>query len=140
MSAGLRLVLATDAGEVLDTVELTWQEWRAASSGAYAALSLLDSLHAGTEPHSTPERVDPADPLDIVTPDPAKTCPAARFGRPHVWQTGAFYLPDGRLIESDDYVRCANCGQVEFDGSPTDPAPADPSAAGRGGRPQESVT
>lgn len=52
-----------------------------------------------------------ADPLGIVTANPRPTCPDARFGRPHMWVTGAFYV-DGRLIESDDYVMCAGCGQM----------------------------
>lgn len=62
---------------------------------------------------------DPAyttgDPLGIVTPDPRRTCSVAKFGRPHFWMTGAFYI-GGRLIESDDYVICGNCGQVEYEG------------------------
>lgn len=66
----------------------------------------------------TDQHVDPvptlADPLGIVTANPKKTCPAARFGRPHMWATGAFYV-EGNLIQTDDYVKCAACGQVERD-------------------------
>lgn len=55
------------------------------------------------------------DPLGIVTENPRKTCPVAKFGRPHVWTVGAFYVGD-RLIESDDYYKCI-CGQIEHDGT-----------------------
>lgn len=54
------------------------------------------------------------DPLGIVTPNPKKTCPVAKFGRPHIWTTGAFYV-GGRLVVTDDYVMCGNCGQIEED-------------------------
>lgn len=54
------------------------------------------------------------DPLGIVTENPRKTCPVARFGLPHVWMTGAFYVGPV-LIQSDDYVMCGACGQIEYD-------------------------
>jgi hypothetical protein len=54
------------------------------------------------------------DPLGIVTENPRKTCPVAKFGRPHTWVTGAFYVAD-RLVITDDYVKCG-CGQIQYDG------------------------
>lgn len=54
------------------------------------------------------------DPLGIVTENPKPTCPVARFGRPHTWTTGAFYVGP-RLVISDEYVMCGACGQIECD-------------------------
>ena len=70
------------------------------------------------------EEVDPRDPLGIVTPNPKPTCPVPGFGRDHLWATGAFYV-GSRLIQSDDYVMCGSCGQIEYDvpEEPTRPAP-----------------
>mgnify|MGYP003440093591 CR=1 FL=1 len=56
-----------------------------------------------------------------VTPDSERreTCPVERFGRPHLWATGAFYWPLGAigsaLYVGDDFVMCASCGQIEMD-------------------------
>lgn len=55
-----------------------------------------------------------ADPLGIVTENPRRTCPVAKFGKPHRWTTGAFYVGPV-LIISDEYVSCV-CGQIEYDG------------------------
>jgi hypothetical protein len=55
--------------------------------------------------------------LPVVTENPKPTCPVARFGRPHLWVTGAFYWPlggkDSTLYVGDDYAMCASCGQIE---------------------------
>lgn len=62
-----------------------------------------------------------ATPAPTVTPveERRKTCPQARFGKPHVWTMGAFYWPLGspeaRLYVGDDYVMCGGCGQIEED-------------------------
>lgn len=52
-----------------------------------------------------------------VTAEPRKTCPAERFGRPHLWIIGAFYWPLGgrfqTLYTGDEYVMCGSCGQIE---------------------------
>lgn len=70
------------------------------------------------------KEVDPRDPLGIVTPNPKPTCPVPGFGRNHLWMTGAFYV-GSRLIQSDDYMICGSCGQIEYDApeEPTRPAP-----------------
>jgi hypothetical protein len=70
------------------------------------------------------KEVDPRDPLGIVTPNPKPTCPVPGFGRNHLWMTGAFYV-GSRLIQSDDYMICGYCGQIEYDApeEPTRPAP-----------------
>lgn len=56
-----------------------------------------------------------ATPLD----ERRKSCPAERFGRPHLWTTGAFYWPlgspDARLYVGEEYVMCSSCGQIEED-------------------------
>lgn len=58
----------------------------------------------------------------VVTPvsERKKTCPVARFGRPHRWTTGFFYWPlhaDGprQAYTGEDYVMCGLCGQIEED-------------------------
>lgn len=57
--------------------------------------------------------------VPTVTPEDQrrKTCPVAKFGRPHVWITGAFYWPLGSasavLYEGEDFSMCGACGQVE---------------------------
>ena len=62
-----------------------------------------------------------------VTPHEQRrsTCPAARFGRPHRWTTGAFYWPlaakDACLYVGEDYVMCGACGQIEHDAEPVTP-------------------
>lgn len=56
-----------------------------------------------------------SDPLELVTPNPRKTCPTLGFGRPHFWCTGAF-LHNGEMVLTDDYVKCGNCGQIEYEG------------------------
>lgn len=67
-----------------------------------------------TEGRSAP--VPTATPLDKRK----KTCPAARFGRPHVWMIGAFYWPmhtaageSRTLYMGEDYAMCGSCGQIE---------------------------
>lgn len=58
-------------------------------------------------------------PEPIPTTDPRPTCPAAGFGRPHTWATGAFYWPldaaDRHLYVGDAFVMCGGCGQIERD-------------------------
>lgn len=65
-----------------------------------------------------------ADPLGIATADPRPRC---RFGRPHTWALG-LYLPDGTWAA--EYVKCWECGQVEWDG-PDDTDTAEDSSTGR---------
>lgn len=64
--------------------------------------------------------------MRMATPTPTplelkrKTCPVAKFGRPHFWVTGAFYWPHESarparqiLYVGEEFVMCAKCGQTE---------------------------
>lgn len=58
--------------------------------------------------------------IPTITADPKATCSVAKFGRPHLWTTGAFYWPLGAsenvsLYVGEDYVMCGACGQIERD-------------------------
>lgn len=88
-------------------------------------MSTLPPLHGGYRPRATttrspvtPPPVAPtgrgatADPLGIVTPNLKKTCPAAKFGRPHVWLFGFWH---GEFVIAEGYVKCGSCGQIEAD-------------------------
>ena len=44
----MRLMLATDDGTVLDSEEVTLEEWQEAQSSSVAALALIGGMHPGT--------------------------------------------------------------------------------------------